>query len=131
MIASRAGHGMRFVKTSRQKCVGARRRCNGCGSHSALHKNACGAYNFGASTIKAQWYKAGKLNGATDTGANMWAVGYDYAMSKRTIGYVGYAKTNNDAQAAFSAFGGGHGDNPGTVKGLDPSGFTVGMIHNF
>ncbi|MHB0974673.1 MAG: porin [Thiobacillus sp.] len=90
-----------------------------------------GAYNFGASTIKAQWYKAGKLNGATDTGANMWAVGYDYAMSKRTIGYVGYAKTNNDAQAAFSAFGGGHGDNPGTVKGLDPSGFTVGMIHNF
>ena len=90
-----------------------------------------GAYNFGASTIKAQWYKAGKLNGATDTGANMYAVGYDYAMSKRTTGYVAYAKTNNDALASFSAFGGGHGDNPGTAIGLDPSGFTVGMIHNF
>lgn len=58
-----------------------------------------GAYNFGASTVKAQWYKAGKTAGAADTGANMWAVGYDYAMSKRTIGYVGYAKTNNDALA--------------------------------
>jgi len=101
-----------------------------------------GAYKMGATTIKAQYYKASDLTdcGTTDcgaTGANMIAVGADYSLSKRTVAYVAYARTNNDAGAVagtgatFSAFGGGHGDNPGTVAGKDPSGFSLGMKHSF
>jgi len=100
-----------------------------------------GAYKMGATTIKAQYYKANDLSGCgggcDDTGANMIAVGADYSLSKRTTAYVAYARTNNDAGpvagtgASFSAFGGGHGDNPGTVAGKDPSGFSLGMKHTF
>ncbi|PWB55183.1 MAG: hypothetical protein C3F18_06210 [Nitrosomonadales bacterium] len=95
-----------------------------------------GAYKMGATTIKAQYYKANDLSGydgLDQTGANMVAVGADYALSKRTTAYVAYARTNNDSDANFSAFStsAGHGDNPGTVTGKDPSGFSLGMKHAF
>ena len=90
-----------------------------------------GAYKMGANTIKAQFYKAGELAGVNDTDANMWSLALDHSMSKRTTVYAGYARTNNQSKAKFSAFGGGHGDNPGSATGKDPSGFTLGMIHNF
>lgn len=89
------------------------------------------AYKMGSNTIKAQFYKAGDLGSHADTGAKMYAVGFDHALSKRTTAYLAYARTNNDNNATYSAFGGGHGDNPGTVIGDNPSGFSVGMIHNF
>lgn len=90
------------------------------------------AYKMGATTIKGQYYKAGELNSVSNTGANMFALGADYSLSKRTTTYVAYAKTNNDSAAAFSAFGGGHGDNPGAADlGKDPSGFSVGLKHAF
>ena len=93
-----------------------------------------GAYKMGSNTIKAQFYKATSLNTANATtggGAKMYAIGFDHSLSKRTTAYLAYARTNNDSNAAFSAFGGGHGDNPGTATGQNPSGFSVGMIHNF
>ncbi len=74
------------------------------------------AYKMGATTIKGQYYKAGDLNNASETGASMFAIGADYALSKRTTTYVAYARTNNDDNTnAFTAFGGGHGDNPVTA----------------
>ncbi len=101
-----------------------------------------GAYKMGANTLKLQYYRAGDLSNSGlanegDTGANMWSVGVDHAMSKRTTVYAAYATTNNDRYAAYSAFGGGHGDNPGSVAptttqdSKDPSGFSIGVIHNF
>jgi predicted porin len=101
------------------------------------------AYKMGATTIKGQYYKANDLTGCATgvdcgaTGAKMIVVGADYSLSKRTTAYVAYAKTNNDSGAtagtgaSYSAFGGGHGDNPGTVAGKDPSGFSLGMKHSF
>ncbi|MBZ0104451.1 MAG: porin [Sulfuricella denitrificans] len=89
------------------------------------------AYKMGATTIKGQYYKADTVNGTDNTGANLIALGADYSLSKRTTAYAAYARTNNDSAAGFSAFGGGHGDNPGTVVGKDPSGFSVGMKHAF
>lgn len=68
---------------------------------------------------------------ANNTGADMWAIGADYAMSKRTKVQFAYAATDNDSNAAYSAFGGGHGDNPGTVSGGSPRGFSVGVVHSF
>lgn len=103
-----------------------------------------GAYNFmGANTIKVQYYKASSIKNTSgianidETGAKLWAVGFDHALSKRTTVYAAYATTNNDRYANYSAFGGGHGDNPGTVTpsatqdSKYPSGFSVGVIHNF
>ena len=89
------------------------------------------AYGMGAITLKAQYYKTGEVDNINNTGANMWAVGADYSLSKRTKLQFAYATTNNDAVASYSAFGGGHGDNPGTTAGRDPSGFSVGMRHAF
>jgi predicted porin len=101
-----------------------------------------GAYKMGANTIKLQYYKAGDIKhtniaNADQTGANLWALGVDHALSKRTTVYAVYARTNNERWAAYSAFGGGHGDNPGTVTptatrdSKDPSGFSLGVIHHF
>lgn len=101
-----------------------------------------GAYKLGANTIKLQYYRAGDLSNSGlanegDTGANMWALGVDHALSKRTTVYAVYARTNNDRYAMYSAFGGGHGDNPGSVTptttrdSKDPSGFSLGVIHSF
>ncbi|MEO1767345.1 porin [Thiobacter aerophilum] len=95
-----------------------------------------GAYKMGANTIKAQYYRTGDTGDVKDTSANMWALGFDHALSKRTTVYAAYAKTNNDNAVRYSAFGGGHGDNPmvgapGPLNGKDPSGFSLGVIHNF
>lgn len=88
-------------------------------------------YNMGNITLKTQYYKADDLGSTANSGANLWAVGADYSLSKRTKLQFAYAATDNDSGAAFSAFGGGHGDNPGTVAGGNPTGFSMGVVHNF
>ncbi len=89
------------------------------------------AYNMGAITLKGQYYNAGETADDDHTGADMWAVGVDYALSKRTMLQFAYASTDNDSDANYSAFGGGHGDNPGTTDGGNPSGFSIGVVHSF
>ena len=90
-------------------------------------------YKIGNGEVKAQYYKASDEDGtAADTSAKMFAVGYDYNLSKRTQVYVAYAKTKNDSGAMFSAMGGGgHGDNLTIAAGQDPDAFSLGMIHKF
>lgn len=88
-------------------------------------------YNMGNILLKAQYYDAGDLNSVSNTGAQMYVVGADYSLSKRTKLQFAYASTDNDSGAKFSAFGGGHGDNPGTVNGGNPTGFSMGVVHNF
>lgn len=90
-----------------------------------------GSYKMDANTIKLQYYKAGKFGNTDNSGANMWALGLDHSMSKRTTAYVAYATTRNDSAAAFSAMGGGHADNPGTITGKNPNAVSFGMIHSF
>ncbi|MBU0592923.1 MAG: porin [Gammaproteobacteria bacterium] len=91
------------------------------------------AYKMGAATIKGQYYNAGDLNSVNNTGAKMYALGVDYSLSKRTTTYVAYARTNNDDNTqSFTAFGGGHGDNPATAAaGENSTGFSLGMKHSF
>ncbi|NDP49311.1 MAG: porin [Sulfuriferula multivorans] len=90
-------------------------------------------YKLGNGEIKAQYYKASDEDGSVaSTGAKMYAVGYDYNLSKRTQAYVAYSKTKNDSGAQFSAMGGGgHGDNLVSLAGQDPSAISLGMIHKF
>ena len=98
------------------------------------------AYKMGSNTLKAQYYRAGDFGGLSDTGANMVALGVDHTMSKRTTAYVAYARTANDTRSVggasaslsvFSATGGGHGDNAGSIAGQNTNSVSVGMIHKF
>lgn len=84
-------------------------------------------------TVKAQYAKAGDLNGTSNTGASQWAVGYDHAWDKNTTLYVAYARTNNDNLATFTAHDYGHGDQgvPGILAGRDPSAISIGVVYKF
>ena len=90
------------------------------------------SYKFGNNTVKAQYYRAGKLMSAADTNGTMQAVGFDHAFSKRTTGYVAYATASNKGTSTtFTADGGGHGDSVGAAAGKSPKAISFGMIHDF
>jgi len=66
---------------------------------------------MGNDVVKAQYYKADKLDGVANTGGNELALGYDHVFSKTTLVYLAYAKTSNDSKTAvFKPEGAGHGD---------------------
>lgn len=90
-----------------------------------------GAYSRGRNVLKAQWYAADELDTATDSGAAMWVLGIDRNFSRRTTGYVAYARTDNDAGSAFSMASEGRGDEVTPLLGGDPSGFSLGLVHRF
>lgn len=80
---------------------------------------------------KVQYSKAGDRSGTSNTGATMWAVGYDHPVAKNTTAYVAYARADNKDSAAFDSNGYGHGNSPGVVTGKDPSGFSIGFVYDF
>lgn len=98
------------------------------------------AYTFmGANTIKAQYYKADDISNTENTGGDMWAVGYDYKLSKQTNVYAMYAQTSNSSAASYTIMNGGHdnkypqGDynNTGSFAGGKSSAVSVGIEHKF
>ncbi|MBI4938758.1 MAG: porin [Nitrosomonadales bacterium] len=97
-------------------------------------------YNIGAKfnvssngAIKAQYSRAGNLTGTANSGANMFAIGYDHKLSDAMDMYVVYAKTTNEANARFAVDNYGHGGKAGglAVAGEDPAGFGIGLTYNF
>jgi predicted porin len=97
--------------------------------------NLGGGIRLGGGMLKGQYSSADDLDGIPDSGAEMWAVGYDYSLSKRTTVYAAYARTNNDGGFPYSATNYGKGDDVGAaiVNGVaqDPSSFSIGLIHKF
>jgi predicted porin len=103
--------------------------------------NIGGKFNVASNAaIKAQYSHASSVDNLPNTGAKMWAIGYDYALSKRTGVYVAYASVTNDGDntgpatgGAYSVSGYGHeGVTPtGLVQGDDPKGISFGLTHNF
>jgi predicted porin len=87
--------------------------------------------------IKAQYYKADELSNAPDTGGSMYAIAYDYKFSKKTTGYIAYAKTSNDS--ATNAFlvsnpapdRSGHGEGLTPAVGNDVEATSIGLIVDF
>ena len=95
-----------------------------------------GAYNIGAVTLKASYTKAGDLsNVAGDNGAKMYALGADYALSKRTVIQAVYAKIDNEAAGSWDLGQGPTVGNTGTTTatglGASVSGFGLGVRHSF
>lgn len=67
------------------------------------------AYTFlGNNTIKAQYYKADNISNTSNTDGDMFAVGYDYKLSKQTNVYAMYAQTSNGSNAMYTIMNGGH-----------------------
>ena len=65
----------------------------------------------------------------TNQGAKAYALGYGYALSKRTELYVLYTEIKNDSAAAFNFTNSGA---IGTVAaGADPKGYAAGIRHSF
>lgn len=89
------------------------------------------AYKMGKNVLKAQYYMGEIEDGSGSNDATVMALGWDYKMSKRTTAYLAYAATDNGDTGTFRVNSGGHGDSTPAAAGTDPSGFTIGMIHNF
>lgn len=92
-------------------------------------------YSFGANTIKAQYYKADSISNTQNTGGDVWAVGYDYKLSKQTKVYALYSQAKNEN--GTNAYVLNHNDSmaaayPTTgAKGSTSSAVSVGLIHKF
>lgn len=83
--------------------------------------------DVGGGTAKIQFIEAGKVDGDAGSKARMWAAGYDYSLSERTTVYAAWASVENDTGAEYSMSE--HADAAG--PGRDPSGFSLGLIHEF
>lgn len=88
-----------------------------------------GAYAMGAITLKASYSTADDLGSNTNTGSKMWAVGADYALSKRTTAQLTYARMNNDSAGAWGLGQGAAYSQ--SALGEDISGFSLGLRHSF
>jgi len=106
--------------------------------HSSWMLNA--AYTMGAFTLKGSYTRAGDVGDIDDSGAKMYVLGADYALSKRTVVQLTYAKMNNDD---FGGWALGQGPQVASVStglipgvgtfnaGEDPTGFSLGLKHTF
>ena len=96
-----------------------------------------GAYTAGNNIFKLQYTKADDLSNNTagasqmETGAKLWAIGWEHLFSKTTKVYVDYAKTDNDANSTFAVGNSGRGDTVTPGAGGDPQAWSVGMIVDF
>ena len=71
--------------------------------------------------------RVGQLTKGGGTGATQWEVSYTYALSKRTLSYVGFVQTRDDANAGYNL-----NINPYTVvNGANASGLVLGLVHFF
>jgi len=91
---------------------------------------------MGAGTALLTYTRAGdtKTGGVTNanTGATLVAVGYDYALSKRTTLGVSYARLDNKAAGAYALYTQGALNGiANNAAGQDASQFYVGVRHTF
>lgn len=90
------------------------------------------SYQFGASTILASYTKAGDVDGEANSGAKMWSIGYDYALSKRTNVGVFYGKLDNDSGARYQVDGAGDSRNGSALlAGESAKIFEIAVKHTF
>jgi len=98
--------------------------------------------SFGPSTVYGTWALAQDADGdnnnclaantrgctGSDTGAQMWMIGYDYALSKRTSVGGNWVLIDNQGNGYYDFWSRGVGTN---TAGKDPSSFYVGLRHLF
>jgi predicted porin len=92
---------------------------------------------LGAGTFLFTYTKARDVSGngalaGANTGASLFSVGYDYALSKRTSLGVSYAKLNNKSAAGYNLYTqAALNGTPNNAVGQDASQLYVGVRHAF
>jgi len=95
------------------------------------------AHEMGPITLMAAYYSMGDGKTTADTSANAWALGANYALSKRSSVYARYLAINNNRNTFGGAqyrYVGGQGPNGSgftPAVGTDPSMLSVGIRHSF
>ena len=91
------------------------------------------SYAFGPHAVYFQYARAGQMtnDGGTNSGANAWSLGYDYAFSKRTSAGIFYTKLNNNRGGSYDLFGLAANGATNTAAGEDARQFYIGMNHTF
>lgn len=90
------------------------------------------SYTFGRHTIQASYTKANDFSDLANSGATMWVIGYDHALSKRTHVGLFYSRLDNDANASYSPNGSGGSTNGSTLlAGESASILALGIKHTF
>lgn len=86
-----------------------------------------------AGKIVAQYGKASDISGAGNgnTGAKMFALGYEHSLSKRTVVKAVWSQINNESDARYDFGINNVGPAAGLAGGADPKGFQVGVRHTF
>lgn len=96
---------------------------------------------FGPSTLELAWYRGGAGRGdqtpvfsgiftGDDTQANLYIIGYRYALSKRTELWSQYALLRNGRNSGYDLGGAGKAGALGTV-GEAPRAIAIGIKHDF
>ena len=94
-------------------------------------------YTWGPHWIGGHYTKANndKATSGIDDGAKMWAIGYNYSLSKRTSVGVTYAQISNDTGATYTPFTGNGGLGGGAahtaLAGEDPRFWSMTIRHAF
>ncbi len=119
----------------------ARREAAGGGESSRTAWSIPLSYTIGNGTILGSFTKAGDLsvghaglaaNSGNDSGAKMYTVGYDYALSKRTNIGVYYSRLDNDANGIYQPFNAGTSfTGSSLLAGETASTIAVGVKHTF
>lgn len=86
---------------------------------------------FGNNVIKGYYGNAGDIGDVDDSGADLWAVGYDYKFSKRTTLYALYTQVANDDLGGYTANSGQGVGSAYSNPGDDVNVFSLGVIHKF
>jgi predicted porin len=97
-----------------------------------------GTFNVsGNGKIIGQYYKAADVKGSglgsgSDTGAKLFALGYEHSLSKRTMLKAVYSKLSNEAAAQYEFAVNGTGlASAAGAAGTDLTGFSFGVRHTF
>lgn len=85
---------------------------------------------LGPGAVHAWYIQADDWSATSDSGADFWALGYYYDLSKRTKLYVQYASIDNDTNARYR-LGGSAGNRLIPSTGADPEAFNIGIRHQF
>ena len=91
------------------------------------------SYVFGNNTLMASYARAGDMGNVANSGAKLWTLGWDYALSKRTNVGVYASELTNDAAGAYQPFIAGLGSLTGSalVAGESARTLALGIKHTF
>ena len=88
---------------------------------------------MGNNLIKFQYYDLDESSAGARNGADMWAIGLDHFLAKKTIVYFTYASLDNQVNGSVDLFDGRGFDERrnNDVSGTERDGWAIGMRHRF